>query len=88
MDVADCTGIAGVSLLLLAFFLSALGKLKTDTAVYTMMNFTGAVLAGIASFLIKYYPFVILESIWAAVALAGFIKLTAGKRNRLTEKSK
>lgn len=74
MSLADFTGIAGVSLLLAAFFLNLWGKLSSGAILYGLLNFTGALLAGIASWMIRYYPFVVLEAIWAAVALAGLMK--------------
>jgi DinB superfamily len=36
--------------------------------MYTALNFAGAALAGYASYLIGFVPFVILEGTWAAVA--------------------
>ena len=83
MDIADGIGIAGVSILLLAFFLASLGKLKSGTTLYQMMNFSGAVLAGIASLMIHYYPFVVLESIWALVALVSFFRALSAKAKEI-----
>ena len=87
MDIADGIGIAGVSILLLAFFLASLGKLKSGTTLYQMMNFSGAVLAGIASLMIHYYPFVVLEGIWALVALVSFFRILTSRSKEIKTQS-
>lgn len=68
-------GSIGVSLLLLAFFLNLFKILMQDNKIYVIMNILGAGLACYASILIGFIPFVILEGIWAIVAVIGLIKL-------------
>ena len=38
------------------------------------MNLVGAILACLASVLMKYYPFVLLEGTWAMVSLVALVK--------------
>jgi len=61
--------------------LNIIKAVTTDSYVYLIMNFIGALLAGLASVLIHYLPFVILESVWTLVSLFGIIKklITSGK---------
>ena len=74
MDFQVLVGTAGVSLLLVAFFLNLFKFLGQDTKAYALLNIFGAGLAGYASVLIHYVPFVVLESVWALVALIGFFR--------------
>ncbi len=72
-------GSVGVGLLLLAFLLNMVHKLKTTGKTYSLMNFLGAAMSCYASYLIHFFPFVVLEAIWALVALAGLWKAASGK---------
>ena len=74
MDISVVIGSLGVSLLLLAFILNLFKWLKTGSFLYSLMNFLGAGIAGYASVLIDFIPFVILESFWALIALIGVIR--------------
>lgn len=74
INVSVLTGSSGVFLLLLAFFLNLLRKLKVDSPAYLLLNFSGAGLSCYASYLIDYLPFVILEGTWALVALIALIR--------------
>jgi hypothetical protein len=70
MTAADWVGSAGVTLLLVAFALNNRGALAATSGVYLGMNAVGAALACTASFLLDYWPFVVLEGSWCLVALA------------------
>jgi hypothetical protein len=61
-------GSLGVALLLVAFLLNLVRVLSTESYPYTALNLAGASLAGYASYLIGFVPFVILEGTWAVVA--------------------
>ena len=65
---------AGVSLILLAFLLLTLNKLKPEDTTYNLLNLAGAALAGYGSYLINAIPFVILEGVWALVAIYALVK--------------
>ena len=74
MLFANIINSAGVFLILSAFFLLILGKIKPDNRWYLLMNLTGAALACYGSWLIKAYPFVVLEGTWALVAVVGLVR--------------
>ena len=75
IDFPGIIGSIGVGFLLLAFFLNLFKFLTQDTKIYALMNIFGAGLACYASILIGFIPFVILEGIWAIVAVIGLMKL-------------
>ena len=70
----DWIGFTGVTVLLLAFLLNLAGKLSKDSLLYILLNITGAGLACLASWLIRYLPFVVLEAVWMLVSVAALIK--------------
>ena len=81
METSDIIATIGVSLLLIAFFLQSLKVIKAESATYGFLNLFGAGIAGYASWLIPFMPFVILEAVWSAVALYGLIKFYTKKKS-------
>ncbi len=78
MKLADFIASAGVLILLVGFILNLYKKLSANSKTYAWLNFIGAGLCGYSSLLIKFYPFVLLESVWAFVALVSLIKVPRG----------
>lgn len=76
MNTNDIIGTIGVSLILLAYFLSTFKLVSSDSKAYYIMNVIGAGLACYASYLINYWPFVILEGVWTLVSVAGLLRST------------
>lgn len=74
MTYNDWIGSIGVSLILLAYFLSVFKWLPQTSIVYYLLNIIGAGLACYASLLIKYWPFVILEGTWSLVSIVGLLQ--------------
>ncbi len=68
LTFVDYLGFAGVSLILLAFFLNLRKLLDTNHLVYLLLNLVGAALACLASLLMEYLPFVLLEGTWLLVS--------------------
>ena len=79
MTLIDLLGFSGVSLILLAYFLNLNGKLAPNHLTYILLNLIGAVLACLASILMKYYPFVLLEAVWTAVSGVALVKYWRGR---------
>jgi len=75
MAPSDIIATIGVSILLIAFFLQNLKVLGSEGVTYNLLNMTGAAIAGYASLLISFMPFVILECVWCMVALFGIVKI-------------
>lgn len=78
MKISDIIASTGVIILLIAFLLNLYKKINANSKAYTLMNFIGAGLCCYASWLIRFYPFIILESIWAFVALISLLKVPRG----------
>ena len=81
MGIVDWTGFVGVSLILLAYFLNLKKILQTTQLSYILMNLIGAILACLASLLMVYYPFVLLEGTWMVVSFMALLKYLKNKKN-------
>jgi len=73
MNYNDIIGTIGVGLILLAYLCNTLDLLE-EGKFFFVLNSLGAALACYASFLINYWPFVILEGTWFLVSVIGFVK--------------
>jgi hypothetical protein len=65
MSSGEWIGTLGVTILLIAFALNLLKKLEANSKSYLLMNTVGALLACISSYIIQFWPFVVLEGVWA-----------------------
>ncbi|TEW66974.1 hypothetical protein E2R65_08870 [Mucilaginibacter phyllosphaerae] len=65
-------------MLLIAFLLNIFKKISAQSRLYSGLNFIGAAICCFSSYLISFYPFVVLEGIWAAFALYSFINVPRG----------
>jgi hypothetical protein len=74
MNLSNWIGTIGVTILLIAFALNILKKITPESKVYLSLNIIGAALAGISSYMINFWPFVILESVWVLASLMALIK--------------
>lgn len=78
MRFSDILASIGVIILLIAFLLNLYKKLSANSKLYGAMNFIGAVICCISSYLIKFYPFVALEAIWATFGLLSLLNVPRG----------
>ncbi len=74
MTYNDIIGTIGVALILLAYFMNTARLLPKDGKAYYVLNIIGAAIAAYASFLLDYWPFVILEGTWTLVSIYGLMK--------------
>ncbi len=74
MSYNDIIGTVGVGLILLAYFCNIFGWISGKGQLFFVLNIVGAGLACYASWLIHYWPFVILEGTWVIVSLIGLFK--------------
>lgn len=78
MKTSDVLASIGVIILLVAFLLNLYKKLPAQSKVYSLMNFIGAGICCFSSYLIKFYPFVLLEGVWGLFALLSFFDVPRG----------
>ncbi|MCF6129678.1 hypothetical protein L1S35_08335 [Flavobacterium sp. AS60] len=74
MNTNNIIGTIGVGIILLAYFLNIFSWIKKDGVLFYTMNIVGASIACFTSYLINYFPFVILEGTWAIVSVIGLLK--------------
>ena len=74
MNYIDWIGFIGVFQILLSFILNITGKIKTKDLSFILLNLIGAGMACLASILMKYLPFIILEGVWTLVSLISLVK--------------
>ncbi|MEI8137403.1 MAG: hypothetical protein WCH21_08775 [Bacteroidota bacterium] len=75
MALSDWIGTLGVTLLLIAFALNIAKKITPESTSYLILNIIGAGLAGVSSYMIQFYPFVVLESVWVFASILALIKI-------------
>jgi hypothetical protein len=78
MKTPDLLASIGVVVLLIAFLLNLYKKLPAQSKAYKLLNFTGAGICCFSSYLISFYPFVVLEAVWATVALLSLFNVPRG----------
>ncbi|PTM07948.1 MAG: hypothetical protein DA407_09385 [Bacteroidetes bacterium] len=74
MQTVDWLGFIGVFQILLAYFLNVIGRISHKSLAFILLNLFGATMACLASIILNYLPFIILEGIWALIALYSLIK--------------
>ena len=74
MNFTDWLGFVGVALILLAYVLNVSNKVSNTSYTFIVLNFIGASIACVASILLEYVPFIILEGIWAFISFISLLK--------------
>ena len=74
MNYNDIIGTIGVGMILLAYFCNTFGLINGKGKLFFLLNGVGAALACYASWLINYWPFVILEGTWFLVSAIGLFE--------------
>ena len=74
MHYNDIIGSIGVAMILIAYFLNTENLIPVNGKFFYVINIIGAALACYASYLIAYWPFVILEGTWTLVSLYGLMR--------------
>jgi hypothetical protein len=78
MRLPDILASIGVIILLIAFLLNLYNRLPAQRKWYKYLNLAGAGICCLSSFLIRFYPFVVLEAVWASVALLSLFNVPRG----------
>jgi drug/metabolite transporter (DMT)-like permease len=72
--IFDIAGAVGMILILLAYFLLQKGRLSDDDFLYNLANLVGAICIGIYSTYYKAWFSVILNVVWAVIALVDLMR--------------
>ncbi len=76
---ANIVGIAGVGLIILAYFLLQADKLKAHDLAYPLLNLVGALMHLYSLFYFWNWASVVIEIFWIAISLYGLWKATCSK---------
>ena len=74
MSTIDWLGFIGVFQILLAYFLNVIGKVSKSDLSFILLNLIGAAMACLASVLLKYLPFIILEAAWTLISFISLLR--------------
>ena len=74
MSTADIIGTIGVSLILIAYFLNIFSLIKKDGMLFFTLNIFGGGIACFSSYLISFWPFVVLEGTWSLISIVALLK--------------
>jgi hypothetical protein len=74
MNTTDIIGTIGVSLILIAYFLNIFSLIKKDGILFYTLNIFGGAIACFSSYLIRFWPFVVLEGTWAVISVVALVK--------------
>ena len=69
MTLTTIIGIVGSTIILITFILNEFHKLDSESIIYDFANFVGAGLLAFYAYLLSSIPFLILNLVWAGVAL-------------------
>ena len=74
MNAGDLIGTLGVTLLLLAFAMNLANKWSATSVPYLLLNVIGAGLTCVSSYIIQFWPFVVLEGVWTLSSLVMLLR--------------
>jgi nicotinamide riboside transporter PnuC len=78
IDLVVIIGIIGMLFLLSAFALNLFTKVTENWLIYNVLNIIGAGLLAYYAYILKSFPFLILESIWILFAVYKLITRKKG----------
>ncbi|MGV3697612.1 CBU_0592 family membrane protein [Flavobacterium sp.] len=73
MSTTDIIGTIGVSLILIAYFLNIFSLIKKDGILFFVLNILGGAIACFSSYLIRFWPFVVLEGTWSIISIVALV---------------
>jgi hypothetical protein len=80
VSVDQIVQIVGALLILAGFILSQANLLAANSSLYLILNLAGAAILTVLAIQAQRWGFVLLEGVWAVVALAGLILRLSAKK--------
>jgi len=74
MSIESLVQIAGSLLILVPFVLVQLGRLRTDTGVYAVLNLVGSAVLAVDALHGQQWGFLLLEGTWAVVSAYALVR--------------
>ncbi len=74
MSTSDWIGTIGVFMILVAYFCSTFKWMSPHGKIFFLLNAVGSAMTCYASYLIEYWPFVVLEATWSIVSFVGLFR--------------
>ncbi|VVB83016.1 Uncharacterised protein [uncultured archaeon] len=74
-DIYQIAGWLGVVLLIVAYFLLSVKKLKFNSIIYNLLNFLGAIGIIVSTIATQSWPSVMLNFVWAIIAVFSIFKI-------------
>jgi len=82
-------GFSGMALVLFAFLMNQFKKWNSESVTYDIANTAGSALLVIYAIILKSYPFLILNAVWAIVSARDIVlDIKDGKKENKDENSK
>lgn len=79
----ETLGWIGSLLVIAAYALNSYQKIKTDSLAFQTLNLTGAMLLIINSSFKQAYPFTLINSVWAIIAMVAIIRIYKNKNQTI-----
>jgi hypothetical protein len=73
-------GLAGALLILLPFAATQLGRLRTETWRYQLLNLVGASILTLVAAVERQYGFLLLEGVWTVMSVVGLRRVWLAER--------
>ena len=73
MSSTTIIGTVGALIILISFILNEIHRLDSESFIYDFLNFIGAGLLALYAYILSSIPFLILNIVWAIVALRDII---------------
>jgi len=80
VDISQLSSLIGAALLLFAFIALSFRRLSSESIVYHMFNFLGAILLCVSATLAINYGFLILNGAWTVVSGLTIIRLIKSRK--------
>jgi hypothetical protein len=75
--VRQIVSVIGALLVLLPFAASQLGRMRTTSTAYQVLNLVGSTALTAVAILERQYGFILLEGTWAVMSLVGLARRSA-----------